>query len=168
MGDDMKYCRKGFTLLEILIVIIIVSVLATLALGKYMRTIEQAKVAEAIRAVGIIKRAIISYRYVAGQSPIMNNGVIMCGNDTFNSMGLLVEIPPSSFFEYCISTSDNSGFKDGFKVEGNVDNIRITARNPFGVNSSNIGSLSVNLNEEGVGFYKFRDDKRPHPFSHKN
>ncbi len=54
----MKLSNKsGFTLLEIIIVIIIVGVLASLALPRFFSTIEFARGTEALNAMGGLKRA---------------------------------------------------------------------------------------------------------------
>lgn len=49
--------KSGFTLLEIIIVIIIVGVLASLALPRLFNTIEYSRSSEALNAMGVIKRA---------------------------------------------------------------------------------------------------------------
>ena len=49
--------QSGFTLLEIIIVIIIVGVLASLALPKFFNTVEFSRSSEALNAVGGIKRS---------------------------------------------------------------------------------------------------------------
>jgi len=48
--------KKGFTLLELVIVLIIVGVLATLAVGQYGRMVERARGAEARSALGDIRK----------------------------------------------------------------------------------------------------------------
>ena len=48
--------KKGFTLLELVIVLIIVGVLATLAVGQYGRMVERARGAEARAALGDIRK----------------------------------------------------------------------------------------------------------------
>jgi type IV pilus assembly protein PilA len=53
--------KKGFTLLEVLVVIIIIGILAALALPQYMKTIKKARVAEATSNIGSIKGAEIRY-----------------------------------------------------------------------------------------------------------
>ena len=49
--------RSGFTLLEIIIVIIIVGVLASLALPRLFNTIEYSRSTEALNTIGVLKRA---------------------------------------------------------------------------------------------------------------
>jgi len=50
--------KKAFTLLEVIIVIIIVGVLASLALPRFMRLIEGARAVEAVVAIGSIRQAL--------------------------------------------------------------------------------------------------------------
>jgi len=54
--------KKGFTLLELLIVIIIVGVLATLALPNFLRGVERARWAEAKSILGALRGAQIRYK----------------------------------------------------------------------------------------------------------
>jgi prepilin-type N-terminal cleavage/methylation domain-containing protein len=53
----MKNNKSGFTLLEIIIVIIIVGVLASLALPRLFNTIEFSRSTEALNVIGGLKRA---------------------------------------------------------------------------------------------------------------
>ena len=53
---------KGFTLLELLMVVIIVGVLASLALPQYSGFIEKARAAEATATIGAIKNAEALYK----------------------------------------------------------------------------------------------------------
>ncbi len=54
--------KRGFTLIELIIVIIIIGVLATLAVPQYLKSTERAKVAKAKHAMGIIAQAEKMYR----------------------------------------------------------------------------------------------------------
>jgi type IV pilus assembly protein PilE len=54
--------KRGFTLLELLVVIIIIGILATLAMPQYLKSTERAKGAKARNALGLISRAEKMYR----------------------------------------------------------------------------------------------------------
>jgi len=53
-----KVRKNGFTLIEIIIVIIIVGVLASLALPRFFNTIEFSRSTEALNAIGVVKRGV--------------------------------------------------------------------------------------------------------------
>ncbi|MDD5595937.1 MAG: prepilin-type N-terminal cleavage/methylation domain-containing protein [Candidatus Omnitrophica bacterium] len=59
--------KKGFTLLELIIVIVIIGVLATAALGKYIQAVEKARAAEGKHILGILREA--QLRYYAENNP---------------------------------------------------------------------------------------------------
>jgi len=54
-------CGKGFTLLELLIVVVILAVLAGLALPQYLRTIARAKEGEGWQMLAAIRSAMTRY-----------------------------------------------------------------------------------------------------------
>ena len=62
---------KGFTLLELLVVVLIIGILAAIALPQYRRTVEKAKVAEAlvnVKAIeGAMQRYILTNGYPSNQ-----------------------------------------------------------------------------------------------------
>jgi len=58
--------KKGFTLLEVLIVVIIIGILAALALPNYVASLEKARSGEAVTNVGSIKNALDRYWYQRG------------------------------------------------------------------------------------------------------
>jgi len=53
--------KKGFTLLELLIVVIIIGVLAALGLNQYSRTIEKSRSAEARNMIGQVRQIASAY-----------------------------------------------------------------------------------------------------------
>lgn len=55
--------RKGFTLLEVLMVVIIIGILAGIALPQYTATIEKARSGEAVANIGSIRTALDRYWY---------------------------------------------------------------------------------------------------------
>jgi prepilin-type N-terminal cleavage/methylation domain-containing protein len=58
--------KKGFTLLEVLIVVIIIGILVAIALPQYTITLEKGKSAEAATNVGSIRTALDRYWYQNG------------------------------------------------------------------------------------------------------
>ncbi|MDD5226103.1 MAG: type II secretion system protein [Candidatus Omnitrophica bacterium] len=52
-----KGCRKGFTLIEILIVVVILAVLASMILPRMLQQSERAKLASAFTLMGVFRRA---------------------------------------------------------------------------------------------------------------
>ncbi len=54
--------RRGFTLLELMMVVVIIGILATIALPQYFKTAERARTSEALSILSAIRSAEIRYR----------------------------------------------------------------------------------------------------------
>ena len=65
--------NRGFTLLEVLIVVIIIGILASIALLQYTATIEKASSGEAMINLGAIRVALDRYWYQNGSVPTVSN-----------------------------------------------------------------------------------------------
>lgn len=88
--------KKGFTLIELIVVVIIISILATLAIPQYIAATERAKSAKARHAIGLISQAEKLYR--AGTDTYIN---IITKADLTVSPGL------SDYVELTDITKDN-------------------------------------------------------------
>ena len=58
---EVKMKRKGFTLLELMIVVIIIGILATLALPQFFKVAERARSSEGTNILGALRSAEIRY-----------------------------------------------------------------------------------------------------------
>ncbi len=58
--------KAGFTLIELIVVVIIVGLLASIALPQYAAFVERARATEAISAIGAVKTAEQTYRIETG------------------------------------------------------------------------------------------------------
>ena len=92
--------KKGFTLLELIIVIIVIGILATLGFTQYTRVVEQARMAEGKNLLGQLRLAQAAYNleYSAFTSTIANLGV-----DT--GAGLNTACATTGYFSYGCATT---------------------------------------------------------------
>ncbi|MDD5155995.1 MAG: type IV pilin-like G/H family protein [Candidatus Omnitrophica bacterium] len=88
--------KKGFTLLELIVVIVILGILATLGFTQYTKMVEKGRSAEARDALGQIRKAQIAY--------YLENG-----GYTSTIANLAFSVPASCasthYFSYAVSTS---------------------------------------------------------------
>jgi len=101
-GRDMKNLRKkrgdaGFTMVELMIVVLVVGVLAAIAVPLYGKYIKNARITEATAKIGEILTACKSY---AQSNPNNNNNPTWPGP---NSAG--IDLTPTDNFTYGISTT---------------------------------------------------------------
>lgn len=88
----MQQGRQGFTLLELMMVVVIIGILATIALPQYFRSAERARVAEASSLLGTIRVAEMRYK---AQSP--NNVYTTVLGD------LDIELQTSTLWSYAVN-----------------------------------------------------------------
>jgi prepilin-type N-terminal cleavage/methylation domain-containing protein len=99
-GGSMK---KGFTLLELIIVIIILGVLATLGFTQYGRMIERARGAEARGICGDIRKFAAAFRLEHGDINTMVDNDVNIGPDTDQIPGAC---RGTHYFSYAIGVAD--------------------------------------------------------------
>ncbi len=77
----MGMSNKGFSLLELMIVIVIMGVLAGAAVPIYNKNVEKAKRSEAVASIGSILNELIVYHAVEGNYPINESFQRVVGKD---------------------------------------------------------------------------------------
>ncbi len=92
--------NKGFTLLELLLVIVVVGILAALALPQYVGFAERSRAAEALASIGAIKNAELAVR-------------LESASFTSNMSNLSVQVPTTgsaTYWIYNVTGADADSF----------------------------------------------------------
>ena len=109
--------KKGFTLLEVIIVVIIVGVLMSLALPRFFSVVEQSRGAEALQNISAIRGSVVRCALRLGNYALGCN--VFANLDTENPA-----TAPNNHFTYNIATTSGSIFSitamRNSKVNGNT------------------------------------------------
>ncbi|HOG23013.1 MAG TPA: prepilin-type N-terminal cleavage/methylation domain-containing protein [Candidatus Omnitrophota bacterium] len=101
---------KGFTLTEILIVVVVIAVMASLVIPRFTGQTDKAAAAEAIGIMGAIHRALLQFNDENGAYPANNLQNI---TDITNTLG--IDSSPVRFgWEFSTSGGTVTGTRDGF------------------------------------------------------
>ena len=65
--------HRGFTLLELLMVVVIIAILASIALPQYFKTVERSRATEALQVLATIRGAAQRYRAQDGANTVTAN-----------------------------------------------------------------------------------------------
>jgi len=85
---------RGFTLLELLMVVIIIAILAAVALPQYIRATERARASQAISWLGAMRSAELRYAALAPANIFTANCGASCGGGA-NDLDIDVPLPPN-------------------------------------------------------------------------
>jgi len=94
--------QKGFTLIELMIVVVVVAILAAIAIPNYLEQSRKGRRADAVRAVGDLQLALERWR---SENPSYANCAgAGCGSGTYPT------VPTSSYYTIAVSNATASTY----------------------------------------------------------
>ncbi len=109
--------KKGFTMLEILIVIIIIAILATFAIPQYLRAAKRAIASEAVTAIGSIRGGLARYYQEYNTLTSTLDDMDIDNPNDVNNANFTYSIPDTSGMDSYKIHADGQNRADGISVD---------------------------------------------------
>jgi prepilin-type N-terminal cleavage/methylation domain-containing protein len=102
----LRMNRQGFTLIELMVVIVIIGVLASLAIPRFTEASAKAKIAEAPRVLASYESALLARYAETGSGPTVPDD-------------LIISVPTSKWFAYTVSVQKAADVSKNAAAEDN-------------------------------------------------
>lgn len=116
--------RHAFTLIELIIVVIVIGILATLAVPQFLKATERAKIAKAKNALGLLAKAEKLYR---AERDTYVNTAARRANATLGSYMELQDVDSDADWTYVVGGVNTTAFTaTATRVGGSINGCTIT------------------------------------------
>lgn len=139
-------CRNGFTLIELMVVILIIAILAGISVPIYSAMVDKAIIAEAKAALGVLKRQLECYYLENGCYP--DSAVEFANSDYYDSSGIQCTYVDDSCFDYK-NTGDGYQLYCTSKYAGDSSNVAGTYHQASKIETFKNMDITITLDSNG-------------------